>query len=112
MAYDRKLADRIRACLEKRAKIIEKAMFGGICFLADGKMVCGVINDDLIVRVDPEASEALLKQAGVRPFDFSGRTMKGFLYVGPKALNTDKKLAGWLERSLEYVIKLPPKKKQ
>jgi TfoX/Sxy family transcriptional regulator of competence genes len=112
MAYDPILAERIRAVLLKRGKFAEKQMFGGICFLTGGKMIGGVVNKDLIARVPPEAMAPLLKEPGTRPFDFSGRPMKGFLYVGPQGVNTDSELAKWLDRSLDYVATLPAKKKK
>ena len=110
MAYDEKLADRIRAALDWKGEISERKMFGGICFLAGGKMVCGVIKDMLVARVDPSDAPDLLRQPGVRPMDFTGRPMKGFLYVSQRSL-TGAKLKEWLKRCFAYTSSLPQKKK-
>ena len=82
MAYDEKLADRIRQAVGPRGDVTEKKMFGGLAFLLDGKMFCGIVKDDLMVRVGPERYEAALAEAHVRPMDFTGRPMNGYVYVG------------------------------
>ena len=83
MAYDEYLAERIRKALKRRKGITEKKMFGGICLLLDGNMVGGVVNDDLMVRVGPDGYEDALKQPHARPMDFTGKPLKGMVYVGP-----------------------------
>ena len=93
MAYSEALANRIRGVMGNR-RISERKMFGGLCFLLQGKMCCGVLKDLLVVRIDPANSAALLKSPHVRPMDFTGRPMRGFLYVGPGACKTKKQLAG------------------
>ena len=111
MAYDQKLADRIRKTLSRRKGITEKNMFGGVSFLLNGKMCCGVLKDILVVRVNPDESEMLLKKPHVRPMDFTGRPMKGFLYVSLGGYNTDKKLSAWVECSIDFVSSLSVRKK-
>ena len=86
-------------------------MFGGIGFLLNGNMCCGVHSADLIVRVDPDESDKLLEQEGVRPFDVTGKPMKGWLMVAPDHLRLDVALHAWIERSVKHASKLPPKKK-
>ena len=111
MAYDEKLADRIRKILGKNKNIIEKKMFGGLSFLLNGKMCCGVLKDILVVRVNPKQSDMLLKKPHVRPMDFTGRPMKGFLYVSADGYKTVKQLSAWVERSVDFVSSnLPPRK--
>jgi TfoX/Sxy family transcriptional regulator of competence genes len=78
-------------------------MFGGIAFLRNGKMVVGVNKDDLMVRCNPENTADLVKQKYVRPMDFTGKPMRGFLYIDPAGYKTDSKLSEWIENSIEYV---------
>ena len=111
MVYDEKLADRIRKTLSRRKGITEKKMFGGLSFLLNGKMCCGVLKDILVVRVNPKESDTLLKKPHVRPMDFTGRPMKGFLYVSADGYKTEKQLSVWIERSVDFVSSnLPPRK--
>ena len=112
MAYDLKLTDRIRKTLARRKGITEKKMFGGLSFLLNGKMCCGVLKDILVVRVNPEDSDTLLKKPHVRPMDFTGKPMKGFLYISSGGYKTDKQLGNWLERSIDSVSSLPAKHKK
>jgi TfoX/Sxy family transcriptional regulator of competence genes len=108
MAFDEKLAERVRGVLKRRRGISEKRMFGGLAFLVNGHMACGIIGDDLIVRVGPEAYEAALRKPGARPMDFTGRAMKGMVYVGPRSTQRATSLKTWLERGLSYARSLPP----
>ena len=110
MAYDENLAEKVRKALRGKGEISEKKMFGGLCFLLSGKMCCGILKGDLVARVDPKESPALLKKPGVRPMDFTGRPMKGFLYVSQAALGSSG-LKQWLKRCLVYVSSLPAKKR-
>ena len=112
MAYDLKLADRIRKTLGRRKGITEKNMFGGVSFLLNGKMCCGALKDVLVVRVNPDESESLLKKPYARPMDFTGRPMKGFLYVSSGGYKTDKQLGAWIERSIDFASSLPVKRKK
>jgi TfoX/Sxy family transcriptional regulator of competence genes len=85
----------------------EKKMFGGLCFMLNGQMCCGVMKDDLIVKLEPDASLELAERPNVRLFDFSGRPMAGMLYVSPGAVETDAALDEWIHRGVEYVAKHP-----
>jgi TfoX/Sxy family transcriptional regulator of competence genes len=109
MAYDQKLEGRIRDLLGPREDLEARKMFGGLCFLVNGNMACGVLNADFIAKVDPERHDALLKKPGARPFDFSGRPMRGILYVGPEGVKTSKDLRFWVETSLAHALSKPPK---
>jgi TfoX/Sxy family transcriptional regulator of competence genes len=101
MAFDPKLASRVRAALSGLAGITEKRMFGGIAFMRDGAMLIGVDKDDLIVRCAKEDTDVLLKRTGVREFDLSGgRPMRGWLLVGQSATRTDRGFQAWIAFSL------------
>jgi len=102
VAYDEKLAGRIRALLEGKRGIVEKRMFGGIAFLLRGKMCCGVLNADLVARVGAEDYGKALKRRHVRPMDFTGRAIKGFVYVGPGGTNARRDLQRWLDQCLAF----------
>ena len=108
MAYNTQLAERIRVQLEG-LPFVEKKMFGGVGFLLNGNMACGVNKDDLIVRVDPAKHNAMLKIAHVRPFDMTGRPMKGWLVVEADGVKTDKQLNTWIKHGVEFASTLPPK---
>ena len=85
-------------------------MFGGIAFLVAGNMCCGVLRDDLIVRLGRDTADALLGSApGVREFDVTGRPMRGWLFVGPEAVAEDEDLAAWVDRAETFASSLPPK---
>src|SRR5205085_3381748 len=109
MAFSEQLAQRIRKQLGKQSGLAEKTMFGGVAFLIDGNMSVAVRGDELLVRVDPEQTDALLKERGVRLFDISGRPMKGWLVVGAAALGDERSLAAWVRRGLAYASSLPKK---
>src|SRR2546425_635248 len=98
MAYDGTLADRIRRAVGPRADVTEKKMFGGLAFLLDGRMFCGIVKDDLMVRVGPERYEAALAEAHVRPMDFTGRPMRGYVFVGPGGTRTEKAIKRWVDQ--------------
>src|SRR3990170_1819093 len=109
MAYDEKLADRIRAVLSAHNGLSEKRMFGGIAFMLRGNMCCGLVKDDLVVRVGPEHYEKLLAEPHARPMEFTGRPMRGFVYVGPDGYRSEQALAKWVERGVDFAVSLPPK---
>jgi TfoX/Sxy family transcriptional regulator of competence genes len=110
MAYDEKLADRIREVLAGRKGLLEREMFGGIGFTIDGKMVAGVHGKDLIARAPAEEHSWVVKEPGARTFDMTGRPMKGWLLVGPAGTAKGPSLKKWVERSVSYVETLPAKK--
>jgi hypothetical protein len=109
VAYDEQLADRVRDVLGDRKGLSERKMFGGIGFMIDGNVACGVIEEDLIVRLDPDDAEKALEEDHVRIFDFTGRPMKGWIFVGPGATGSDEGLASWVEAGADHAATLPPK---
>jgi TfoX/Sxy family transcriptional regulator of competence genes len=109
VAFDEDLAQRVRDVLSARADVSERKMFGGIAFMVGGNMACGVLGEDLIVRLDKEESEKALAEDGVRPFDFTGKAMKGIVYVSPERTSDDAGLAEWVEAGADYATSLPPK---
>jgi TfoX/Sxy family transcriptional regulator of competence genes len=109
VAYDEDIAQRVRDVLSARADVSERKMFGGIAFMVGGNMACGVLGEDLIVRLDKEESEKALAEDGVRPFDFTGKAMKGIVYVSPERTSDDAGLAEWVEAGADYATSLPPK---
>jgi TfoX/Sxy family transcriptional regulator of competence genes len=110
MAYDETLASRIRKVLAGRAGISEKKMFGGVAFLLEGKMFCGIVKEDLMLRVGPERHAEALSEPHVRPMDFTGRPMVGYVYIAPAGCRGDRALAKWVELSVQFVATLPAKK--
>ena len=111
MAYDRGLAQRVREALVDRPGISERAMFGGLAFMIDGKMFVGIRNSSLMARVGPERHQDALAMPSVRDMDFTGRTMKGYVYIDPPAVATDHDLRAWVHWCVEYVARLPAKAK-
>jgi TfoX/Sxy family transcriptional regulator of competence genes len=100
MAYNEKLADRVRAETHKITE--EKKMFGGLCFMVNDKMCVGVEKERLMVRLDPERYDEVLEKEGCRPMDFTGKVMKGYVFVDAGALTTKKKLDYWMQLALEF----------
>jgi TfoX/Sxy family transcriptional regulator of competence genes len=111
MAYDERLAARVRARLEARRGLVEKKMFGGLAFLINGNMSVGIHKNELIVRIEPEQTDAALKKPGVRLFDLTGRPMQGWILVGGAALKDDEFLAAWVKRGADFASSLPKKTK-
>ena len=109
MPYNDELALRIRIALEGQDGMIEKKMFGGICFMLNGNMCCGVSNDDMMVRVGSGGQEEALGQPGARPMDLTGRPMKGFVFVGLQGTQEDQTLKQWVERGGAFARTLPAK---
>ena len=114
MAYNEKLADRVREIISAVQKNIEeKKMFGGLCFMVNDKMCVGVENERLLVRLDPAVYDEALDKEGCKPMEFTGKSMKGFVFVDIDALTTKKKLEYWIHLALEYnKIAKPSKKKK
>lgn len=102
MAYDEKLAERIRALLKGKRGITEKKMFGGIAILRNGKMCCGVLKQDLVARIGADGYDKALARPHVRPMDFTGRPMKGYVYVAPAAIRDKRSLRRWVEACLAH----------
>ena len=109
MAYDEQLAQRVRQALSSQDGIIEKKMFGGLAFMLHGNMSVGVEKDQLMVRVGPDRYEEALAQPHARPMDFTGRPMKGFVYVPLDGLSTDADLQEWVQLGLDFALSLPGK---
>lgn len=109
MTYDETLADRIREAIGPLPGLAEIRMFGGLCFTIAGNMAIGVTGDDLMVRLEPADADAALAEPGVRPMDFTGRPMRGFLFVSPEGYATDSALRAWLDHSVAFAASLPPK---
>lgn len=98
MAYDLALADRIRKLLAKHEAVTEKKMFGGVGFLVNGNLCCGVQKRDLIVRIAPDQTASMLRQSGARPFDLTGRPMQGWILVAADAVPEAVALRKWVNR--------------
>ena len=114
MSYNEKLVDRIREMIaETHRNVEEKKMFGGLCFMVNDKMCLGVEKERLMVRLDPAVYDEVIEKEGCTPMDFTGKIMKGFVFVDIDALNTKKKLSYWVNLALEYnKIAKPSKKKK
>ena len=103
MAYNEKLADRVREIIALRSrKVEEKKMFGGLCFMVNDKMCVGVETDRLMVRFDPELNDELMQKEGCKPMDFTTKTMKGYAFGDINSLNTKAKLEYWVNLALDY----------
>lgn len=109
MAYDETLAVRIRTALAATAGVTERKMFGGLCFLIDGRMCCGILQDEMIVRVAKGEQATLLQQPDVRVMDFTGRPMKGFVTVRRSGLRTPTALKRWIARGAAVAAASPVK---
>jgi hypothetical protein len=109
MGYDKELAEKVRTFLENESGINEKKMFGGICFLLNGNMACGVLNDDLIARIGPDNYGESLRFPHARPFDITGRAMKGWIMVSTEGYRKKQDLAYWIKQGLAFTSKLPAK---
>lgn len=109
MAYDESEGSRIREALAAQSGVTEKKMFGGLSFMVNGHMCCGLVNENLMVRVGPEQYEDCLTLPFARKMDFTGRPMKGMIFVDPDGYRADEDLEAWVDRGLAFVTTLPPK---
>jgi TfoX/Sxy family transcriptional regulator of competence genes len=109
MAWDEQLAGRIRSVVAGRDDIDERPMFGGLCLLAHGNMFAGVQNESLMLRVGPDCYDEALGRQHARLMDFTGRPLRGYVYVDPPGIATEAQLREWLELSLAFVDTLPAK---
>ena len=109
MTFDERLAERIRGALGRRKGVAEKKMFGGIGFLVNGNMCVGIHGSELIVRIRPETTDAVLKQANTRRFDLTGCPMQGWILVKPAGLMTAAQLGKWIDVATKFVAALPAK---
>ena len=115
MPYDEKLADRTREIIAATHKNVEeRRMFGGLCFMVNDKMCVGVEKDRMMIRLDPARFDEVAEKEGCKPMDFTGRIMKGFVFVDKEVLGTKAKLAYWVKLALEYnkIAKASKKKKK
>jgi TfoX/Sxy family transcriptional regulator of competence genes len=110
MSYDEQLASRVRKALAGGRDVVEKKMFGGVCFMVDGAMCCGVLKNELIVRVGAAHHAEALAQPHTRPFDFTGRPAKGMVYVSAAGTGSDSALADWIQRALTVHRQALPEK--
>jgi TfoX/Sxy family transcriptional regulator of competence genes len=114
MPFNEKLADRVRELISLTHKNVEeKRMFGGLCFMVNDKMCLGVEQERLMVRLDPDKYEEAMEKEGSKPMDFTGKIMKGYVFVDIDALSTKKKLEYWVKLALDYnkIAKASKKKK-
>ncbi len=109
MAYDEKLAGRVRKALARRRGVKEQKMFGGIAFMLRGHMCCGVLDNELMLRLGPELAAKALSRAHTRPVDFTGRVMKSMIMVAPAGHKTDASLKKWVAEAADFAVSLPPK---
>jgi TfoX/Sxy family transcriptional regulator of competence genes len=109
MAYDEELAERVREQLAPIAEPIEMKMFGGLAFMVNTHMACGIIGDELMVRVGKDGNDAAIA-AGAREMDFTGKTMAGFVIAGRPLIAADDDLRRWVTVGVDYAKSLPPKK--
>lgn len=109
MVYSAALAERIRQSFPPGAKFLEKKMFGGVCFLVGGNLCVGVWHDSLIVRLGVDQADAVRNQPHVRPFDVTGKPMRGWLMIEPDGIDADRDLRRWIAQAFEFVRTLPVK---
>jgi TfoX/Sxy family transcriptional regulator of competence genes len=102
MELNEKLLNRIRESIVSLADVEEKLMFGGACFMVDGKLCLGVFKDEMLCRIDPVMDREVLEQNGIRPMDSSGKSMKGFIFISEEAMKTKQEFEYWIGLSLEY----------
>ena len=109
MAYDEALAGRVADILGGRQQVTERKMFGGIGWMLAGNMACGVMGEEVLVRLEPEDADRALAEPAVRPFEMGGRTSKGFVLVGGEQIADDAGLARWVDAGADHASSLPPK---
>lgn len=109
MSFDENLASRVRKLLARHHSVNERKMFGGLCFMVNGHMCCGVIKQNLVIRIGPENYDEALSKPHVRKMDFTGRALKGFIYVDADGYQSDESLKNWIKTGLKFVSSLPPK---
>ncbi|PZC45875.1 MAG: TfoX N-terminal domain-containing protein [Chloroflexi bacterium] len=109
MAYDETLAMRVRSILHTPLNVVEKKMFGGLTFMVQGNMCCGIVKEELMLRVGADAHDEVLAQPHTRPMDFTGKRMAGFIFIGKEGIESEADLASWVQRGLDFVATLPAK---
>jgi TfoX/Sxy family transcriptional regulator of competence genes len=109
MAYDEALAERVKAIIGARDSVTERKMFGGIAWMVGGNMACGVMGDDLCVKLSEADADAALEQPEIRPFEMGGRRAKAFVIVDGGAVAENAELARWVDAGANHAASLPPK---
>jgi TfoX/Sxy family transcriptional regulator of competence genes len=109
MVFDERLADRVRKVLAEEVEASERKMFGGLSFMVRGNMCLGIVGDDLVVRVGPGRYDKALTRRDTRPMDFTGKPLKGYVYVGLEGYRSGKALRDWVNQALEFNKTLPAK---
>ena len=109
MPYDEPLAERVQALIGKHRGATEKRMFGGLAFMLQGNMCCGVMKDRIMLRLGPEGVEAALKEPHTAPMDFTGKPIKSMVYLRPEGYESDADLEKWVETAVRFAQTLPPK---
>jgi len=109
MPYDEGLHERVQDYLESKIKFTYKKMFGGICYLINGNMLGGIINNDLIIRAGTDNCDDLLKEPFTKVFDLTGKIMKGWILVEPEGVETDDQLSYWLQKGIVFANSLQAK---
>lgn len=109
MSCDEQLVARVREVLKRARGTAERRMFDGVCFTLNGNMTCGVVSTDLMVRIGPDKYDDVLKRPHVREMDFTGRAMKGYIFVSAPGTKSDSSLKYWTKAGVAYVKALPPK---
>lgn len=112
MPFNEKLNDRIREAMATVPTVEEKRMFGGICYMVDGKMCIGVATDEMMCRIGPDAYEQALERHGCREMDFTGKPMKGYVFVSEEGCKTKRDLDYWIGLCLAYNKQAKPTKKK
>ena len=110
MAYDVHLADRVRSILQDAGEFSEKKMFGGLVFMVNSRMCCGVLKTDLVLRLTPEEADAALRKPHTRPMDFTGRPMKSMIYISAVGTDCDQALAAWVGSAVQLARSVPDEK--
>ncbi|HEX9099885.1 MAG TPA: TfoX/Sxy family protein [Candidatus Dormibacteraeota bacterium] len=110
MSYDLTTAERVRRFLASRSDVVEKRMVGGLSFVVGGSMCCGVTGSALMIRVGAQARERTLAEPHVRPMEFAGRPLAGFVLIDPEGFRTEAALAAWVQRGLDFAGSLPAKR--
>ena len=110
MSYDEGLAERLREQFQDRSDVEEKKMFGGLCFMVSNHMCCGIVKETLMARVGPDNYKKRLAKKYASKMDFTGKAMKGMVYVAPEGIESDSELAEWVNVCTGFVESLPPKK--
>ena len=112
MAYNENLAERIRTALAKKRNVEEKKMMGGLTFMVNGKMCVGILKDDLMARIDPSVYALALRKKGCREMNFTGKPMKGFVFISSSGTNDRKDLKYWLDLALDFNKRAKASKKR